>query len=76
MPAAGAKYVPVGRLYQSRSPIAELGAAAQQAQAAAGIGAADFIVVAVEPGQADAVVAAVEAAARGETSPGGGTQRP
>lgn len=66
MPAAAAKYVAVGRLYQSRAPVAELGAAALQAQQAAGLEAADFIVVAVEPGHADAVVADVEAAARGD----------
>lgn len=60
MPDAGAKYVPVGRLLQSRSPVAELGAAAMQAQEAAGLEAADFIVVAVTPGTADAVVADVE----------------
>lgn len=64
MPDAAAKYVPVGRLYQSRAPTAELGAAAMQAQEAAGLEAADFIVVAVTPGTADAVVADVERAAR------------
>lgn len=61
--AAGARYVPLGRLLQSRSPIAELGAAAQQAQQDAGLERADFIIVAVTPGTADAVTPELERAA-------------
>jgi arginine repressor len=64
MPDAGAKYVPVGRLLQSRSPVTELGAAAMQAQDAAGLDRADFIVIAVEPGTADALAPLLERTAR------------
>lgn len=64
MPDAAAKYVALIHLLQSRSPIAEIGAAAKQAQDAAGLKQADFIVVAVTPGTADAIVAEVQRAAR------------
>jgi hypothetical protein len=71
VPSAGAVYVELVRLKVSRSPIAELGAAAQQAADRAGLkpGVADFIIVAVEPGHADAAVAAVERAARDAEAP-------
>lgn len=57
---AAARYVEVGNLMQSDSPIAELGAAAAQAQEAAGLERADFVIVAVAPGGAGTVVGELE----------------
>jgi len=54
---AGVRIVPEGRLRLSRAPTSELGAAAQQAQAEAGLDAADFVIVAVEPGLGDDALA-------------------
>jgi len=56
-PAAEARIVTEGTLRLSRAPTAELGAAALQAQKAAGLKAADFIIVAVAPGTADDAMA-------------------
>jgi len=52
MAGIGARVVPEGRLKLSRSPSADIAAAAMQAQEAAGLTTADFIVVAVKPGTA------------------------
>lgn len=54
---AGVKIVPEGRLRLSRAPTAELGAAALLAQEEAGLDAADFVIVAVEPGLGDDALA-------------------
>lgn len=63
--AVGARIVPEGRLRLARAPTAELGSAALQAQEAAGLDAADFIIVAVTPGAGDdALVRALEQAAK------------
>lgn len=66
--AAGAVYVDEVRLRQSRAPHAELGAAGLRALERAGIadGKADVIVIAVEAGRADGLVAGLERVARGE----------
>lgn len=67
MPSAGAVYVEEARLRQSRAPVAELGAAAMRALERAGLqpGApADFVVVAVEQGRGDELVADLERVAR------------
>lgn len=49
----GVRIVPEGRLRLSKAPTSELGDAALQAQHAAGLDAADFIIVAVTPGTGD-----------------------
>lgn len=61
----GAKTVPVERLQLSPSPTAEIAAMATAAQKEAGLTRADFIVIAVEPGQSDVAHAAATAAVRG-----------
>lgn len=62
--STGVQVVPEGRLRLSRSPTAELAAAAYLAQQAAGLDAADFVIVAVAPGTAtDALARDVEKAA-------------
>ena len=53
MPRTGVRTIPEGRLRLSRSPVAELAAAALQAQEAAELAdGADFIIVAVPIGKA------------------------
>lgn len=53
-----------GQLRLSKAPTAELAAGALRAQEVAGLEAADFLVVAVQPGSGDAALDAVRAAAR------------
>lgn len=60
----GAKTVPVERLQLSRSGVSELAAQALAAQRAAGLVRADFLIVAVEPGQSDTAHDAATAALR------------
>lgn len=60
----GAKTVPVERLQLSPSPTAEIAAQAIAAQKEAGLTRADFIVIAVEPGQSDVAHGAAAAAVR------------
>lgn len=63
--AAGVRIVPEGRLRLAKAPTAELGSAALQAQEAAGLDAADFIIIAVTPGAGDDGLArALEQAAK------------
>jgi len=64
-PAVDARIVTAGTLKLSRAPTAELGAAAMQAQKAAGLEVADFVIVAVPPGSADDAMAARIVAAAG-----------
>lgn len=52
-----ARVVTAGTLKLSRAPTAELGAAALQAQKAAGLTVADFVIVAVPAGTADDTMA-------------------
>lgn len=54
--AAAARTIPEGRLRLARSPTTDLAAAALQAQQAAELQAADFIVIAVDPGAAGDVL--------------------
>lgn len=65
---AGARYIETVRLLMSREPAAELAAAANLALEDSTLEPrdAEFIVVAVESGQADRVVANVRRAAAGE----------
>lgn len=63
MDPAAARHVAEATLRLSKAPTAELAAAALEAQEAAGLERADFIVVAVPPGTAPATVDAVAAAA-------------
>ncbi len=51
-PPAAARIVPEGRLRLSKSPTAEIASAAYQAQNAAKLEAADFIIIAVPVGRA------------------------
>lgn len=61
----GVRIIPEGRLRLAKAPTAELGDAALQAQQAAGLDAADFVIVAVTPGTADDTLArAVEEAVK------------
>jgi hypothetical protein len=53
----GVRIIPEGRLRLAKVPTAELGDAALQAQHAAGLDAADFIIIAVTPGAADDALA-------------------
>lgn len=53
----GVRIVPEGRLRLAKVPTSELGDAALQAQQEAGLDAADFIIVAVEPGTGDDALA-------------------
>lgn len=71
MRRAGARYVETIRLKMSRAPVAELAAAAIRALEDAGLDAqdADLIVVAVESGRADVVVADVLDVARLDGAP-------
>lgn len=59
-----ARFVKSTLLKLSRAPVSELAAAALKAQEVAGLDAADFIVIAVPPGTADAAAAPAEAAAQ------------
>lgn len=59
-----ARYVPEGKLRLDRVPVSLLGAAAIHAQQAAGLEAADFIIIAVPPGQASGMTGPLEQAAR------------
>lgn len=61
---ASAALVEEGRLRLSRAPHAELSAAALEAQEAAGLDSADFIVIAVTPGEGGDALEAAEAAAK------------
>lgn len=63
-PTSAAWLIPEGRLRLSRAPAAELAAAATRAQEAAGLDAADFIVVAVPPGSGIDLRPLVEQAAQ------------
>lgn len=60
----GARYVPEGKLRLDRVPVALLGSAAIGAQQRAGLEAADFVIIAVPPGQAAAMTGPLEDAAR------------
>lgn len=61
---AAARFVTAGKLRLSRAPISELAAAALKAEEVAGLTGADFIVIAVPAGTADATAAPAEAAAQ------------
>ena len=65
MEHAAVNIVPEGRLRLSRSPVAELAAAALRAKEAAGIDAAapaEYVIVACPPGTAEQLAPAVKAA--------------
>lgn len=53
------------RLRLSKSPASEIAQAALDAQQAAGLDRADFLVIAVEPGQADVAEQAIDGAIDG-----------